>query len=137
MEAELKLENLMRGQTIIAQVLAYIFEQGFDTEQLHAGTLGLSEEDNRTFDSTVTWLIDEGIIRVANISHPMVGGITLLRPVITAHGFSILGQPLTIGGAQSTVADGVVQASKGKLDYSALGDFVGGLLGGFTKSVGS
>nr|MCU0905598.1 hypothetical protein [Tabrizicola sp.] len=85
------------------------------------------------FECAIEWLEAEGIIRFGK---PYMGGrlTELIRDtVLTGKGHALLSQQFKSG---LKLREAVRQVSSGK-GYSSIGDFVGGLLGGFTKSIGS
>lgn len=137
------MDNLQKSERVIAKVLEALLEQGIQYQTyLEFQELHLPEEMEPFFQGCCLWLLDEGIVRCTNIQQ-VLQGMPMVNPVITAYGFKILGQRFLDGSddeaaATSTdVAHVVREVASGERSYSGLGDFLGGLLGGFTKSMGS
>ena len=100
-------------------------------------TLGLGEEYKPFFVPCVRWLEDEGIIRTSSISAYTDGNGAIGTPVISALGFRLLGTDFVLGDKNEKLGNAVKEVSTTDRSYSQFGDFFGGLLGGFTKSMGS
>ena len=83
------------------------------------------------------WLIQEGIIHCADTSQAIGGNLVMFSPMITSKGFALLDQLLVVGEDKIRVGQAVREVAGGQRNYAGFGDFVGGLLGGFTKSMGS
>ncbi|MGV8988631.1 MAG: hypothetical protein ACOH2H_20400 [Cypionkella sp.] len=92
---------------------------------------GADQKQIQLFADTVKWLQDEGVVRDHDSYADGLGGI-VFDLVLTSRGFWLLDQKfsgdLTLGSAISKVA-------KNEPMTAGLGDFVGGILGGFTKSI--
>lgn len=90
------------------------------------------------FPDIMTWLRDEGIIRIGEVADDGRGGSFFTDCVITGRGMNLLRQKSDVlGGA--TAAD-VIMSTKDR-DASAsqlvkFGGLIGGVIGGFTKSAG-
>jgi hypothetical protein len=74
---------------------------------------------------TIKWLNDEGFIRSSG-SHPAA------HVVLTHEGLRALN--VVPQGLQQSIGTAVVETS-GRGDLSRIGDLVGGIFGGFTKSI--
>ncbi|UWR33029.1 hypothetical protein K3759_13915 [Sulfitobacter sp. W027] len=94
-----------------------------------------SDEDKSIFEGCCHCLLDEGTIRCTNIEQVRRGS-PLANPVITAHGFALLGQAF-LSDSDERLGDAVRDVADGSASYSGLDNFVGGVLGGFTKSISS
>jgi hypothetical protein len=130
------MDDLEKSERTISLILAYMVPHGvrrvkFTVDDL---SLGQDREDIDLFVDALVWLSSEGIIRYDSIFSSPIG---VSDCVVTAYGYSLLGQILRIGGSEQSVGGAIKKVSEGKASYSNLGDFFGGLLGGFTKSLGS
>jgi hypothetical protein len=80
--------------------------------------------------STISWLEDEGFMR-------SYGTLPAERARLTARGFSAMStEPLrltgTVGGE---LTKAIEQTPASKVDLGTIGDLIGGVFGGFTKSI--
>ncbi|WP_156362966.1 hypothetical protein [Rubellimicrobium mesophilum] len=133
-----QLTNLQKSEIVIASILQVLIETGIQWSGLKFDDLALDEEFRPFFDDCGQWLIDEGVIRCAEYVKPLDRGHSLLiRPVITSKGFALLGQSFTGTDGNMKLSAAVTQVAKDQRNLSQIGDFFGGLLGGFTKSIGS
>ena len=132
------MNNMEKSELVVARILSQLMDIGFTRSTLTFSDLELEEEYENFFDISVQWLLDEEIIRAADIEEVMGGGGTLVSPVLTAYGLSLLNQPSLVGGEEGeTVGTAIKSASEKGTSYAGIGDFIGGVLGGFTKSIGS
>ena len=90
-------------------------------------------EDKKVFEAVIVWMLDEGIIRAKNVSTIMDGTIHLAAAQLTAKGLAIVKQPLTGGDT----IEKRIQSDAGGRSWSSIGDLIGGIAAGFTKSMGS
>lgn len=131
------MDNLQRSEIVISKILQDLVETGLQYgTALEFEELGLGEEFEPFFTGCCLWLLDEGIVRCTNEGQ-VLHGVPMVNPVITAKGFALLGQPFVQGDEGNRVGDAVKEIARGNRNYAGLGDFFGGLLGGFTKSIGS
>lgn len=134
--------NLEKSEVVIARILALLMESGIQECTLKFEELDLDpDEFGSFFFPCVQWLVDEGVIRVRSSQRyqsPIYGG-TITAPTLTSRGLNLLGQKLNLGEEHNieTLSDRVQTVSNQGADYSGIGDFFGGILGGFTKSMGS
>lgn len=129
---------IQQSERIVALILKALLENGIRYgTMLSIENLDFepSAEDQSIFEGCCLWLLDEGIIRCTNIDQ-VRRGTPLANPAITAHGFSLLGQAF-LSEPDERLGDAVRNVADGSKSYSGFGDFVGGLLGGFTKSISS
>ena len=130
--------NLQKSETVISKILEFLLELGLqEGSRLAFEDLDLPEDYGPIFNGCCVWLLEEGIIRCSNSSQTMGGGVTMFSPMITSRGFALLDQPFVIGDEKMRVGQAVKEVAGGQKNYAGIGDFVGGLLGGFTKSMGS
>jgi hypothetical protein len=130
--------NLQKSEFIISKILEVLINLGLQQgSSLSFADLSLPKEDGPIFNGCCTWLLEEGIIRCSNAAQAMGGDVTLFSPMITAKGFSLLNQSFILGDNRMQVGKAVREVAGGNTNFAGLGDFFGGLLGGFTKSMGS
>jgi hypothetical protein len=138
MMARAILNNIERSERVIASVLHILLDKGLqDAWELSFEDLELSEDFEPFFGGAIKWLISEGIIRAEGVSEYINASALLISPTLTSRGFAILGHKFTIEGRAVTAVELVDAKSKGSPTYTGVGDFLGGILGGFTKSIGS
>jgi len=113
-------------------------EWGIQEAQLEFSELGLSDEYRPFFFACVEWLEAEGVIRYREISRELgnVAAGTVFQPVLTSYGLSVLGQRLKIGDTETKLSEAVENVSAGNASYAKAGNFAGGLLASFIKSIG-
>lgn len=133
--AEAEPDWLVESEQIIAQILNLLAKRGVRKTEICAQDVsknGSSDSDIELFDDAIFWLRHEGIIRFDQYTVDSFVDCTL-----TAYGFAILGQKLHGGFENETVGKAVKRISSNGARLSQAGDFIGGLLGGLTKSLGS
>ena len=87
-------------------------------------------------ESCMLWLSNEGLIRWTNTAHTL-NDLVWIDPVLSARGFAFLGTQFDFDGKQVSLAEAVIAGEKVNGNLAVIGDFLGGALGGFTKSLGS
>ena len=130
--------NLQKSEFTISKILERLLDFGLlQGMQLCIEDLDLPEGYAPIYNGCCAWLLDEGIIRCANTSKPWSGSIVLISPMITSKGFALLDQPFSVEGKSLRVGEAVKEVAAGRRSYASFGDFIGGVLGGFTKSMGT
>lgn len=133
------MNNLQRSEIVIAKILDHLSELGLQEQLLSFSDLELEDDFGEFFFPCIEWLAAEGVIRHDGIGR-LLGGRALghvQNPVLTSFGFKALGTTIAIGERSETLAGAVKKVSTDKQSFAQIGDFLGGLLGGFTKSIGS
>jgi len=129
--------ELELSEKIVADVLVKLFEHGLTGIDIkRPSDITDTEVDSEKFMSIMNWLKSEKLIYFDFIdtSHMQGRSAIYRRTVFTIHGFASMGHEfgviknLTIGQAAKKV-------SEDGSNFASAGDFVGGLLGGFTKSI--
>jgi hypothetical protein len=126
---------LFKSEQIIAAILSLLLKRGVRKTEICAQDVadnGSDDSANELFEDAIFWLRHEGIIRFDQYTEDSFIDCTL-----TAYGFAILGQKLHGSPENETVGTAVKRISSNKTNLSPVGDFIGGLLGGLTKSLGS
>ena len=129
--------NLQKSEVVIARILKRLIDKGLQDSMLSFRSLDLDEEYEAFFKTCFIWLIDEGFVRSATNMESINSAFHAYDPVLTSKGFTVLGRHLELKDGAVTVASVVEETSSRKQSLASVGDFFGGLLGGFTKSIGS
>lgn len=129
--------NLQKCEILVAKILKHIAELGFQDEIMSFDDLKLDASYGQFYDASIRWLIAEGIIRSNGFSEYATGPSRLIGPAITSHGFSLLTADSPIAGSQNSATKVVEEVSKGAEGKWQIGDLLGGVLGGFVKSMGN
>ena len=130
------MDNLKKSEVVIASILNRLMEVGLQHSTLSFEDLGLGQDHEAFFDTCVAWLIDEEIIR-GNHSRLLAAPGSLVEPVITADGFALLGRKLFGAEDGRRTGEAVREIAAAPTSYSGIGDLIGGIFGGFTKSISS
>ncbi len=99
--------------------------------------IGGEEEVLATFNDALYWMLDEGLIRVANKSETLGGTLLLVGVQLTSKGIAVIQTKIDDPEIGESIERAATEA-KGGLEpshYTNIGSFVGGILGGFTKSI--
>lgn len=137
--------HIKEFNTIAGSVLAQLYEAfpqstdvdkqavaaavGVDPANFLTATLPSGRSFNVMLAYTIVWLNDEGFSR-------SFGGHPAERVVLASRGLGALNGPSNLEGL--TVGSSLTQAAgRGHIDGSAIGDLIGGTIGGFYKSMGS
>ena len=124
---------------VIAKILQLAIDHGLSHWFLSFADLELDDSHATFFYPALRWLEEEGLIRVGEYGRTM-GGLaegSVANVHLTSFGMYLLGRSLDVGGRKVTLGEEVKRVSEGHRSFSSIGDFVGGVLGGFTKSMGS
>ncbi len=119
---------------MVAKLVDLLAENGLSKTEVSSSSFLPQDADQaqiQLFADIVKWLQNEGVVRDHDSYGDGHGGI-VFDLVLTSRGFWLLDQKfagdLTLGSAISKVA-------KNEPMTAGIGDFVGGILGGFTKSI--
>jgi hypothetical protein len=129
--------NQEKSELVIARILSYLVDRGIREVTLDFEKLELEPSFEDFFAPCLRWLQDEGLIRWAGVKMDSPVPMRFGGHVLTARGYFILGHALTVDGRDLTAAEVIKARSAGSTSQTGLGDFLGGVLGGFTKSMGS
>ena len=131
------MEAMTRTHLVLAKVLDLAISKGVAHWSLSFSDLDLGDEYATHFYPCVKWLEAEGLIRVGQYARTM-GGISngsVENVALTSQGMAILGQSIDVNGEQEQLSSAIKKVSEGRVDYSRVMDAIGGLVGGFIKSV--
>ncbi|WP_417249618.1 hypothetical protein [Celeribacter sp.] len=133
------MDNFERSEIVIAKILDNAIEIGIQEWTLQFSNLMLDDEYAPYFYPCLKWLEAEGIIRV-EAYHRTIGDIAggvVQNISLTSYGLVALGHTIKIGDDTDKMSEAVKKVSSGEKSYAQVGDFLGGILGGFTKSISS
>jgi hypothetical protein len=133
------MEAMQRSNLLLAKILELAMTNGVSHWSLRFEDLDLEPEYATHFFPCVEWLEAEGLIRVGSYGR-LLGGIAAgeaTNIALTSRGMAVLGQFIEIDGKRQLISSAVKDVSSGKVDYNRIGDMLGGILGGFIKSVSS
>ncbi len=122
---------------MIAKLVALLAGNGVQTTVLSTMEfIGAPEKanDHQPLIDTIKWLEAEGVIRKSTGYSGDVMGDTIFELVLTSRGFWLLDQKLT---DDLTLGAAIGKVNGNRNALGGLGDLVGGVLGGFTKSMSS
>ncbi|MBL9055668.1 MAG: hypothetical protein JNJ84_05255 [Rhodobacteraceae bacterium] len=130
------MNNIEMSELVIAKILGLLLEWGLSERTLQFRQLGLEDEYQPFFATSVKWLEAEGIIRTTNVQTFISGGAFVVGPTLTAHGLALMGKRMSIGEITTTIGEAVLQTRKETSYYTGVGDLAGGFVGGLFKSLG-
>lgn len=130
------------SELLIAAIISKLVLQGIRRQTLSITDLSLelSEAvDETLFNDAVEWLETEGIIRFTQrVPDTESASLThFLGTCLTAYGFALVQQKSSASDGGKTLGQSIESTNADSVSYSKIGDFVGSVLGGFTKSVSS
>lgn len=128
--------NLERSEKAIAVFLQYLVETGLRPNKFKTNTLELQSDLAPFLVGAIQWLIHEKIIHLENGSIVRDGEIMLINPMLSAKGFALLSSDFKFGDASLKLGDAVEKVSLGHSSFAKAGNFTGGLLASFIKSLG-
>jgi hypothetical protein len=128
-------DNLRISEQIIARIVTTLAERGVKTETLSAGDLSFKDVqiEPAFFVDAIKWLEAEGIIR-SRMSNPVGVDGTAIGFVLTAYGFHLLDQNFK---GEMKLGRAVKEVAQNGRSWTNVGEVLGGIMGGFTKSIGS
>ncbi|WP_375573434.1 hypothetical protein ABWH93_09165 [Seohaeicola saemankumensis] len=133
------MDNLQKSQLIMAKILEKSMEAGVQEWTLKFDDLDLEVDFASFFYPCLEWLESEGLIRVGaywrTLDGPASGDVQNVH--LTSFGQAALRREVQINGNVEKVSETVRKISKEPASYSRFGDFLGSVLGGFTKSISS
>ncbi len=130
------MDAMKRTNLVLAKILNLALINGVKHWSLSFSDLALETEYEPHFYPCISWLEAEGLIRVGEYARTM-GGIasgSVEDISLSSRGMAILGQGVEINGTQELISSAVKKVSGGQVDYHPIGDAIGGIMGGFTKS---
>lgn len=128
------MDNIEKSEVVIARILSKSLDSGIKNNDLEFEDLELPDDYAPYFTTCIDWLINENLIRVAN-HHKYKGGSLVLDITLTSYGFTVMGQKFLVSDEDISIGQAVKKVSESQSGYSRSGDFVGGVLGGFSKSI--
>jgi hypothetical protein len=132
------MNNLEISEIVVAKIISQLLENGLEPKTLRESDFGIDKEHLGFVYTSIKWLESEAIIYVEEIHRGTEANVVILvNPALTSKGFNILGQNFLGRPGTETIATAVQTVARENRSYAGIGDFVGGILGGFTKSIGS
>ena len=133
------MDSSEKSQLVMAKILEKSMETGIQEWTLSFGDLELSSDFAPFFYPCLKWLESEKLIRVESYNRTMGGPAngSVQNIHLTSLGQAAMRQEVEIEGKPETVSKTVKRISEEPAYYSKFGDFLGSVLGGFTKSIGS
>lgn len=129
------MSRLDASRVIVAEIISSLEENGVIPSEIHVSDFRpkYTLEDSRLFASAVSWLAAESVIRLRGKPIADTDDDTLhYEVVLTSFGFSALARQLS---GNLTLREQLKEAREGQRTWSGVGDLLGGVLGGFTKSI--
>jgi hypothetical protein len=139
-------DNLEAQGSVVAAILRELLmngilrvELGVDQFREDIRNAGYPEgaDFERLFSDMVIWLRDEGVIRFGQITDDGNGGDYFIDCVLTGSGMDLLRRKADVFGGMSAAE--VIMSPPDKNASAAqlakLGSLIGGVIGGFTKSI--
>ncbi|MEH6390722.1 MAG: hypothetical protein V7763_03605 [Sulfitobacter sp.] len=129
-------EKLSASEKMIVAIISTLAQRGVLRKDIIREDLNLSDEhkDADLFVDAVSWLSNEGVIHSSYEHKFLLSGDAALGFTLTSKGYQLLESDfqgtLTLGRA-------IKQVNETGKSFTNAGDFVGGILGGFTKSISS
>jgi hypothetical protein len=117
-------------------MIKILAERGFQRGSLGFNDLNLAEDYRPFNDNSVQFLVSEGLVAVDNIVKPLAGGFTMMNPLLTSKGLAYLSEPVILRGERKSPLEGIDEVASGNRSFWQVGDLIGGVLGGPTKSMG-
>ena len=129
------MSGLEQSEILVAKLVAKLADNGVAPTETRAGDYfeQVDREKVKLFIHLIDWLLSEGVIRrVREPKGDGFGRVWFHKIVLTSRGFQLLASQFS---PDLTLSQAVRKANAAGGNYSGLGDFLGGLLGGFSKSV--
>ncbi|MCT4333671.1 hypothetical protein MU516_12425 [Paracoccus sp. YLB-12] len=129
------MSRLDDSKTIIARIIANLEDNGVIATALHVSDFysDYTSEDALLFSSAISWLAAENVIRFRGEPIPDDADDTNhYSAVLTSFGFLALERELS---SALTLRDQLKEARAGARNWASVGDLVGGILGGFSKTI--
>ena len=131
----------------VGRILVYLIESGLARVDLEASDAmdimtyrrGDEEEVLQAFADCLKWMLDEGLIRASEVAE-FDGGYAFSGIQLTSKGLAAIRANPNDKDIGESIQERVRRADQQPLDtsmYTKIGEFVGSLLGGLTKSIGS
>lgn len=131
------MSRLEASKVIVAEMISFLEGNGVVPSTIHVSDFrpNYTTDDADLFRAAVSWLVSESVVRLRGDPIPDTEDDTShYEVVLTSFGFSALMRQLA---GDLTLRDQLRQARDGQRSWSGVGDLLGGVLGGFTKSIGN
>lgn len=128
------MDNLEKSELVIAKILETQMQKGIQYGLVDFSAVIADESLEPFVAECFFWLESEGIVR-ARDTLETDGNFAAISPVLTSYGFSVLGKKMEFSDDVDNVAAAVANVSTGHSAYAKAGNFSGGLLAAFIKSM--
>lgn len=129
----------------VGRILVHLVEKGLsridldppDAMKIMTEQRGDEEETLKVFADCLRWMIDEGLIRTLSADE-FEGGFAFSGVQLTSTGIAMIRRDPQDSNIGCSIEHRVSRAKGEPMDpgvYTKIGEFVGGALGGFTKSI--
>jgi hypothetical protein len=128
--------RLEASERMVVAIVSELAVRGALDEDLVLNDLNIDGElkQPQLFINAVQWLAREGVIASEMENSFLLDGTEVFGFILTSLGYQLLSQKFK---GELTLGTAIKQVSETGKTYTSAGDFVGGLLGGFTKSISS
>ncbi|WP_299791269.1 hypothetical protein [uncultured Marivita sp.] len=133
------MDDIQKSEIVISKILGLLMEWGIQECDLEFDELELDESYRPFFFACISWLENEGVIRTDEVVRTLdnVAAGVVIRPVLTSYGMRIMEAEVDLPGVPSQpVSKAVQEVQSGNAQYAKAGNFTGGLLASFIKSLG-
>ena len=131
------MSKLVESEKLVAEIVARLAANGVAVDTLSASEFfeTPSGDEAKLFEDAITWLSSEKVIRESEaVPDDARADIWHHSVVLTSLGYSKLATDFEVGLKLGNAIKEVSLTGKG---YAVAGEFIGGILGGFTKSLSS
>jgi hypothetical protein len=123
-----------KSERMVAAIISRLAKNGVVRVDFEIRDLDQEDliEERELFVDAFIWLENEGVVW-SNTKHRfLLGGATAMGFTLTSYGYRLLNSRFEGDLTLNRAVERVVDTRK---SYSGAGDFIGGILGGFTKSI--
>jgi|tagenome__1003787_1003787.scaffolds.fasta_scaffold20848504_4 hypothetical protein len=132
--AETKLEQHM---DMLGRIVAQFVAGGLSPRTVQSSKISEflgQNEDSAIAADVLRWMVDEGLIRADVIHKGVQGDVQVYGAQLTSRGIAVLKSKTEAG---DTIERKIESQSSSGIRWSEIGDLIGGVLGGLTKSITS
>ncbi|SDC02313.1 hypothetical protein SAMN05216337_100147 [Bradyrhizobium brasilense] len=136
--SEADVSKIDEHMALVARVIAKFVSTGLSVHDIDSRGadrfLGAPVNQN-DFIAVLRWMLKENLIHSEAVNEAGRGAVLMVRHAqLSAKGLAVVRQELSAG---DTIEKRIEKADAGGKDWSGIGDLIGGIAGGFYKSLGS